>query len=62
MRTGVFLQIETLSDEILTANASTGSASSPQADTNNFENEIDKLVYKLYNLTEEETKIIKGGE
>ncbi|MFZ8803552.1 MAG: class I SAM-dependent DNA methyltransferase, partial [Candidatus Calescibacterium sp.] len=26
-----------------------------------LEKEIDKLVYKLYNLTEEEIKIIEGG-
>ncbi len=32
----------------------------PQADTKNFEEEIDLLVYKLYNLTPEEIKIIEG--
>jgi adenine-specific DNA-methyltransferase len=26
-----------------------------------LEHEIDKLVYKLYGLTEEEIKIIEGG-
>jgi hypothetical protein len=29
------------------------------ADTSNWEREIDKLVYKLYDLTEEEIKIIE---
>jgi len=32
-----------------------------QADTGEWEKEIDRLVYKLYNLTEEEIKIIEGG-
>jgi adenine-specific DNA-methyltransferase len=31
----------------------------PKADTSQLENEIDKLVYKLYNLTPEEIKIIE---
>jgi len=33
----------------------------PEADTSKLEKEIDKLVYKLYNLTEEEIKIIEGN-
>ena len=32
----------------------------PKADTKKLENEIDELVYQLYNLTPEEIKIIKG--
>ena len=32
----------------------------PQADTGKLEREIDELVYKLYNLTPEEIKIIEG--
>ena len=32
----------------------------PKADTSQLENEIDKLVYKLYNLTLEEIKIIES--
>lgn len=31
-----------------------------EADTSNFENEIDKLVYELYNLTEDEIAIVEG--
>jgi adenine-specific DNA-methyltransferase len=31
------------------------------ADTSNLEHQIDQLVYKLYDLTEEEIKIIEGG-
>ncbi|MCX7809515.1 MAG: Eco57I restriction-modification methylase domain-containing protein [Leptospiraceae bacterium] len=33
----------------------------PFANTSNLEHQIDQLVYKLYNLTEEEIKIIEGG-
>ena len=50
-------QIEALVDKILAAKKE-----NPQADTKNLENEIDQLVYKLYNLTPEEIKIIEGGE
>jgi len=32
----------------------------PQADTSELEAEIDKLVYQLYGLTEEEIKIVEG--
>ena len=33
----------------------------PKADTSQLENEIDKLVYQLYNLTPEEIKIIEDS-
>jgi hypothetical protein len=33
----------------------------PEVETNQLEKEIDKLVYELYNLTEEEIKIIEGN-
>jgi hypothetical protein len=32
----------------------------PSADTTDLENEIDQLVYGLYDLTEEEIKIVEG--
>lgn len=32
----------------------------PQADTSEWEKEIDKLVYELYGLTEEEIRIVEG--
>jgi type II restriction/modification system DNA methylase subunit YeeA len=32
----------------------------PKADTSALEAEIDKLVYQLYDLTEEEIKIVEG--
>jgi hypothetical protein len=32
----------------------------PQADTSDWEKEIDGLVYKLYDLTEEEIRIIEN--
>ncbi|NWF49866.1 MAG: Eco57I restriction-modification methylase domain-containing protein [Ignavibacteriaceae bacterium] len=54
-------QIELLVDKILAANASTSSAQAPKPDNSQWEREIDELVYKLYNLTEEEIKIIEGG-
>jgi hypothetical protein len=34
--------------------------SNPQADTSQLEKEINNLVYSLYELTEEEVKIIEG--
>jgi len=55
-------QIELLVDKILAANASTSSAQNAKADTSQWEKEIDELVCKLYNLTEEEIKIIEGGK
>jgi len=33
----------------------------PEAATSQLEKEIDQLVYKLYNLTEEEIKIIESS-
>lgn len=34
----------------------------PDADTTDLETQIDQLVYKLYNITPEEIKIIEGGK
>ena len=34
----------------------------PQADTSDWENEIDQLVYQLYGLTDEEIAIVEGSE
>ena len=33
----------------------------PQVDTSDLENEIDELVYKLYNLTPEEIEVVKAS-
>jgi type II restriction/modification system DNA methylase subunit YeeA len=44
-----------LVDRILAAKAK-----DPQADTSALEREIDRLVYGLYGLTEEEIKIVEG--
>jgi adenine-specific DNA-methyltransferase len=33
----------------------------PAADTTDLENQIDQLVYQLYELTEEEIKIVEGN-
>jgi hypothetical protein len=45
----------TLVEQILSAKKD-----NPQADTKAFEQQIDRLVYGLYGLTEEEIKIIEG--
>jgi restriction endonuclease S subunit len=47
-------KIETLVDQILTKKAQ-----DPSADTTNLENQIDQLVYQLYELTEEEIAIVE---
>jgi len=47
-------QIEALVDKILAAKQQ-----NPQTNTSEWENEIDKLVYRLYDLTEEEIRIIE---
>lgn len=49
-------KIETLVDQILTKKAQDHSA-----DTTDLENQIDQLVYELYELTEEEIKIIENN-
>ncbi|MEO1785151.1 TaqI-like C-terminal specificity domain-containing protein [Thermodesulfobium sp. 4217-1] len=49
-------RIESLVDKILAAKKQT-----PQADTSEWEREIDEIVYKLYDLTNEEIRIIEGG-
>jgi adenine-specific DNA-methyltransferase len=36
--------------------------SSPNADTSTLEAEIDRLVYELYRLTEEEIRIVEKNE
>ncbi|MGB4328961.1 MAG: TaqI-like C-terminal specificity domain-containing protein, partial [Tenuifilum sp.] len=50
-------QIEGLVDKILAAKKQ-----NPQADTGEGEKEIDSMVYRLYDLTEEEVKIVEGGK
>ncbi|MEM1725182.1 MAG: Eco57I restriction-modification methylase domain-containing protein, partial [Thermoplasmata archaeon] len=48
-------QIENLVSQILELKSV-----DPQTDTTHLEKQIDQLVYKLYNLTEEEIKLIEG--
>ncbi|TRV09956.1 MAG: class I SAM-dependent DNA methyltransferase [Microcystis wesenbergii Mw_MB_S_20031200_S109] len=48
-------KIEIKIDQILTAKKS-----NPKADTSELEKEIDKIVYELYGLSEEEIRIIEG--
>jgi len=48
--------IELLVDKILAAKKD-----NPHSDTTEWEKEIDQLVYQLYELTEEEIKLIEGG-
>lgn len=50
-------KITALVDKILQAKAK-----DPKANTQGLEKEIDALVYQLYNLTDEEIKIIKNGQ
>ncbi|PMP83541.1 MAG: type II restriction endonuclease, partial [Caldisericum exile] len=50
-------RIESLVDKILAAKKQT-----PQADTSEWEREIDEIVYKLYDLTNEEIKIIEDKQ
>jgi len=56
MKMKVYEKHNFLVDQILSAKKQ-----NPEADTSKLEKEIDKLVYKLYNLTEEEIKIIEGN-
>ena len=48
--------IATLVDQILAAKHI-----DPEADTSTLENQIDTLVYELYNLTEDEIAIVEGS-
>jgi type II restriction/modification system DNA methylase subunit YeeA len=51
----IISQIEALVDKILASKKA-----NPQADTSPWEREIDKLVYLLYDLTEEEIEILEN--
>ena len=53
---GIVTEIENKVDEILAAKAA-----DPDADTSNLENEIDRLVYGLYDLTDDEIAIVEGS-
>jgi len=52
---GIVGQIERIVEKILSAKKQ-----NPAADTSQSEREIDRLVYKLYELTEEEIAIVEG--
>ncbi|HRC90185.1 MAG TPA: hypothetical protein PK910_09235 [Bacteroidales bacterium] len=54
-KTTIVKHIESLVEKILSAKKE-----NPQADTSNLEKEIDKLVYELYDLTEEEIGIVEN--
>ncbi len=55
-----FKQIEALVDKILQAKiVKANDYSPPQADTSQWEREIDRLVYGLYGLSEEEVRIVE---
>ena len=51
------LQIESLVKQIINAKRI-----NPSTDTSALESEIDRLVYQLYRLTDEEIKIIEDGD
>lgn len=48
--------IENIVDQILSTKAA-----NPKADTSALEKQIDEMVYKLYELTDEEIAVIEGG-
>jgi hypothetical protein len=50
------LPVVSLVDKILAVKAA-----DPQADTAVFERELDRLVYCLYNLTDDEVRVIESG-
>jgi hypothetical protein len=50
------LSFESIVDKILAAKAA-----DPKADTTALERQIDNMVYRLYNLTYEEVKVIEPG-
>ena len=52
-------QITTLVDEIIQRKQSSGCASSDDKDTTDLERQIDLLVYKLYDLNEQEIEIVE---
>ena len=54
--TKINLHLESTVDKILSAKKI-----NPNPDTNALESEIDKIVYQLYGLTEEEIKIVEGN-
>ena len=54
-KTTIVRQIESLVEKILAAKKE-----NPQADTGTWEREIDRLVYELYELTEEEKAIVEN--
>jgi len=47
--------------ESLVVNILTAKKKNKNADTSKWEREIDSLFYKLYDLTEDEIKIIEGN-
>jgi len=50
-------QIESLVDKIISIKKQ-----NPQEDTSAYEREIDQLVYKLYELTDEEIRLVEGSK
>jgi type II restriction/modification system DNA methylase subunit YeeA len=50
-------EIAEIVDKILTLKKA-----NPQADTTELEREIDRLVYQLYDLTDEEIAIVEGKD
>ena len=53
----MFIRLDSLAKQMITAKEI-----DPEANTSSLEDKIDKLVYKLYNLTEEEIVIVEGKE
>jgi len=57
MKMKIYKKHNFLVDQILSSKKQ-----NPDADTSNLEHQIDQLAYKLYDLTEEEIKIIEGDK
>jgi hypothetical protein len=60
----LMIQITSLVSQILSLTQSPDYETNQrkQAQVKDLEKQIDHIVYKLYNLTEEEIKIIEGGK
>jgi hypothetical protein len=51
--------VKVISDKV--AEALKAKKQNPNADTNELESEIDRLIYELYGLSEEEIWVVEGG-
>lgn len=52
---------DTISIDLLVNQILTATQKNPNADVSDLEREIDRMVYELYGLTEEEVRVVEGG-